>query len=97
LGIKLDNIHATYYVEPLTQKITYKVIELGMYSFTIQDGERPEDKSTVIRKVKELKGNRRKARTFESEVVLKFASAIDLPWHDYDKVIERLRLYFLFS
>ena len=92
---KLDNIHATFYVEPLTQQVTYKVIEMGAFSFTIQDDH--QKKSTVIRKVKELPKRPKEARTFESETILKLSAAIDLPWNDKSKVMERVRMYLLFS
>src|SRR5579885_2271574 len=93
LNTKVDNIHAQFYVEPLTQKITYKVIELGAYSFTISDDF--NKKSTVVSCLKEIPRKPKQARSFERKTILKLDSAIDLPWNDREKVFERLKLYLL--
>lgn len=95
LKTKLDIIHATYYIDPVTQQITYKVIELGSVSFVISDDV--NGKKTIIRRVKELPRKKGESRRFESQELLKLPAAINLPWHDRKQVMEKLSLYLLFS
>jgi hypothetical protein len=96
LGMHLDIIDATIYVSP-DGKPTLKIIEIPPYSFTITDD--PGKTSTVIRKVmpQERLPGARKARTLERKIILSMDVVAKLPWHDREKVLERVKLYLLFS
>ena len=98
LGIHLDIIDATVYIDPQTGKRTWKLIEIPPYSFRIVDDGSIE--KTDVRKVmpqERLPGMRKGARTLERKKVLSLNCAMRLPWNDKAKVLERMKLYLLFS
>lgn len=97
LGLHLDIVDATIHVAPDGRR-TYKVIEVPPYSFTIIDDK--DIKQTIIRKVmpeERIPGMKRSARRLERKIVLDFDFPIKMRWNDKEKVLERMKLYLLFS
>lgn len=99
LGMHLDIIDATIYLAPDGQQ-TLKIIEVPPYSFTITDDNCCKQ-STVVRKVipqdRTFPPGPLRARTLERKIVLSVDAAMKLPWHDKEKVLERMKMYLLFS
>lgn len=97
LGTHLDIVDATVYVAPDGRQ-TMKVIEVPPYSFTIIDDGVTQ--KTDVRKVmheERLPGMRSSARTYERKMVLSVQAVMNLPWNSKEKVLERMKLYLLFS
>ena len=97
LGIHLDIVDSTIYVDP-DGKQTFRVIEVPPYSFTITDDERT--KKTDVRKVMpeaRRPGQRKGSRQLERKMVLSVGSVINMPWNDKEKLLEKMKLYLLFS
>jgi hypothetical protein len=97
LGMHLDIVDATIYVEPVSGRQTLKIIEVAPYSFTITDDV---IKKTEVRKImpeERIPGMRRTARNLERKKVLSIEACMKLPWNDKEKVLERMKLYLLFS
>ncbi len=97
LGIHLDIVDSTIYVEPDGRQ-TLKIIEVPPYTFTITNEEKSQ--KTVVRKmipkcsypwIKEL------ARPMDKVTILTVNAVLELPWNDKKKVYEKVKLYLLFS
>lgn len=98
LGMHLDIVDATIYVDPLSGKQTLKIIEVAPYSFTITDDT--VTKKTEVRKImpeERIPGTRKSSRSLERKKVLSIEACMKLPWNDKEKVLERMKLYLLFS
>ncbi len=97
LGIHLDIVDATLNILP-DGKVTWQLIEIPPYSFLITDDEKGQQ--TVVRKVigPELTPwNKKRAKTFERKIVLTVPALMKMPWNNKQKVLERMKLFLLFS
>jgi hypothetical protein len=95
LGTHLEIVDATVYLDP-EGKQTVRTIEIPPYSFTITDDAKQE---TVVRKIIAPERTRpwMPGRIFQKKIVLTIPSVISLPWNDRNKVLERMKLFILFS
>lgn len=83
--------HATLHIGE-EDKVDLWVLDIGPHTITVaNDGD---VQKTVIRKCNPFfKG----FNSFFKEVILELPKALDLPWDDEDKVVEKIGLYLLFS
>lgn len=98
LGLHCEIIDATVYVDLQTGKRTSKLIEIPPYVFWITDDGSTQ--KTDVRKLvleERIPGIKQGSRSFERKRVLSLNCAMKLPWNDKEKVMERMRLYLLFS
>lgn len=90
-GMYIDIIDATIYMSADGRK-TLKIIDIPPFTFTIFD--EINFKRTKIYKI--MPSHQTKSLT--KEMVLDIAgTAIDLPWNDKEKVLDKIKLYLLFS
>lgn len=97
LGLHLDIVDATLNLAP-DGKVIWQLIEIPPYSFLITDDEK--EQQTVVRKVvapETSPHNKIRAKTFQRQIVLTVPAVMKLPWHDKQAVLERMKLYLLFS
>lgn len=101
LGLNIEVIDSIIYVDPKSGKHSMKVIEIPPYRFTMTDyprGQRTEVHKTVLPDWapwdKEIED---KEIFLQKKLILRVPVVLNLPWHDKQKVLERLKLYLLFS
>jgi hypothetical protein len=97
IGAHLDTIEATIYVDD-DGKYTLQVIEVPPYRFTITDNAKVQ-KTEVEKVVKHepAPGHKWYPRALGRKVILTIPSIMNLPWNDKEKVLERMKLFLLFS
>lgn len=97
----LDVTDTVIYIDPDKHRETMWVVEIPPYRFTMTDfprGPRTEVHKTVLpdfapwdREVENIK------LFLYKKLILEVPALMKLPWHDKAKVLERLKLYMLFS
>lgn len=78
------NTHATVLIGP-DGNFNLQILDIGPYSITIINT--PDIQRTVIRKFNSI----------YNKTVLELSKALQLPWHDKNKVMEKIGIYLLFS
>lgn len=93
----VDVTHSIIYTNPDTGKQELKVFEIPPYIFKICDyeGAEPYQRTEISERVLRNFGLG-EVRSDELEVI-SFPTAIDLPWHDAAQVLDRVKMYLLFS
>ncbi len=97
LGIHADIVDAAINVSP-EGKVRWQHIEVPPYSFIITDDEKGQ--STVVRKLmapERLPAHIRKTFTYEKKTILTIKAIMNLPWNNKQKVMERMKMFLLFS
>lgn len=97
LGIHIDVIDAIVEMLP-DGKVTWQKIEIPPYVFIITDND--EGQWTLVSKYVTLNKkpwDKQNAMAWKRENILKISAAMNLPWNDRKTVLEKLRLYLLFS
>lgn len=97
-GVHLDVMDSTIYVDEAGRQ-TIKVIEIPPYKFSITDEESVQ-KTEVYKLVlpdAPLWDAAEAKEWIYHKSILVVPAVMDLPWHDRRKVLERLKLYLLFS
>lgn len=97
LGIHLDIVDATVSITP-EGKINWQLIEIPPYSFLITDDAKGQQ--TVVRKVLAPESKpyyKARAKTYERKIVLTVPALMKLPWNNKEEVLNRMKLYLLFS
>lgn len=103
-GIHLDVTESVIYIDAASRQETMWIVEIPPYRFTMSDfphrGPKTEVHKTVLpdwppwdktkdpESVKTLLYKKR---------ILTVSALMNLPWHDKQKVFDRLKLYLLFS
>jgi len=102
-NIHVEVTDSVIYIDPVSGRETMWVVEIPPYRFTMTDftsGQKTEvhkrvlpdwppwNKTTDPESVKTL---------LYYKLILKVPSIMKLPWHNKEKVLERLKLYLLFS
>ncbi len=107
-GLKVQThltiVHSIIYVNPETQKQELKCFEYPPYLFTIWDYDNhpvTNRKNGTFRQTKITERvfiSRRDGEVVtEDRELFTFPSALDLPWDDAEQVMERVKMYLLFS
>jgi hypothetical protein len=97
LGIHIDIVDATIYRTP-DGKVVWQVIEIPPYRFLLNDDDKGQ--LTTVSKYVTLNKkpwDKQNAMAWKREVILTVQALINLPWNDKDQVLEKLKLYLLFS
>lgn len=97
LGLHLDIVDATINLSS-EGKVIWQLIEIPPYSFLITDDDKGEQ--TVVRKVvapEERPYNKSRAKTYQRKIVLTVPALMKLPWNKKEEVMERMKMYLLFS
>ena len=89
----LEVRHTTCHINQ--DKITYKVISIFPYEFQLLY----DVNKTIISKVviKNITHNKNSTPVKHKKVLLEIDQIIDLPWNDREQVIQKLKLYSVFS
>lgn|SRR5574337_1238610 len=97
LGIHVEIVDAAISLSS-TGKQIYKVIEVPPYIFSIADDEgKKQTEITEMVPIADVPWRKIVGRPYDRKVILRISAALDLPWHDKQKVFEKVRLYLLFS
>lgn len=97
LGIHIDIVDATIYLTN-DGKIEWQVIEIPPYRFLLTDDK--DGQMTVVSKYVTLNKNpwdKQNAMAWRRETILTIPALMKLPWNDKEQVLEKLKLYLLFS
>lgn len=86
--------HASIYVNPETKKPEIISLEIGPYDITIWD--QVDDHRTDISKIDWRDSGPSRPNQFTNKLIT-LPKALHLPWHDTNEVMERIRMYLLFS
>jgi hypothetical protein len=102
-NVHLDVMDTIIYFDPESGRETMWVVEIPPYKFTMTDSSSVQ-KTEIHKKVLPDWPPWNKAVDPESvktllynKLILTVPSIMKLPWHDKEKVLERLKLYLLFS
>ncbi len=100
-GLHLDVTDSVIYVDPKRGRDTMWVVEIPPYRFTMTDfgyRQRTEVHKTVLPDWAPWDREIENKEIFlQKKLILSVPSVMKLPWHDKQKVLERLKLYLLFS
>lgn len=96
LKITLDVVDATYYLLSNNEPVV-KVIEIPPYKFIIKNAE--DDKYTEVREIyiPDHSYSSDSKWMFDTKRLLYISAVMDAPWHDREKVLEKLKSYLLLS
>ncbi len=97
LGIHIDIVDSTIYFTN-EGKIEWQVIEIPPYRFLIVDDH--DGQQTVVSKYVTLNKkpwDKQNAMAWRRETILTIDAIMNLPWNDKEQVLEKLKLYLLFS
>lgn len=102
-NVHLDVMDTIIYIDPDNKKEAMWIVEIPPYRFTMTD-LRGGQSTEIHKKVLPDWPPWNKSTDSESvqtllyyKPILKIPSVMKLPWHDKEKVLERLKLYLLFS
>lgn len=100
-NVHVDYVDTIIYVDPIDRRETMWVVEIPPYRFTMTDfslGQKTEVHKTVMPDGAPWDQEIENREMFlQKKLILKVACLLNLPWHDRQKVLERLKLYLLFS
>ena len=90
----LEIRHTTCHV--FDNKITYKLIDVFPYEFHI---DYVTDKTTIFKKTIRsiVREDKNVVYTTDKKSLLEIDHIMDLPWNDQEQVIQKLKLYSIFS
>lgn len=100
-GLHLDVTDSVIYIDPNKGRETMWIVEIPPYRFTMTDfgsGPKTEVHKTVLPELAPWDREIENVKIFlYKKLILTVPSVMKLPWHDKQKVLERLKLYLLFS
>lgn len=86
--------HASIYINPETKKSEILSLEIGPYDITVWD--QVGNQQTEISKTDWKDNGPSRPNQFSNKLIT-LPKALHLPWHDTNEVMERIRMYLLFS
>lgn len=96
----LDVVDTVIYVDPDRKRETMWIVEIPPYRFTMTNFQEPKTEvhKTVLPDFAPWDREIENVKMFlYKKLILKVPALMKLPWHDKAKVLERLKLYMLFS
>lgn len=109
LGTHLDVTESVVYIDPVKRRETMWVVEIPPYRFTMTDfppGPKTEVHKTILPdwppwdKIKDpsaIKDPDTLKALLYKKLILTVPALMKLPWHNRQQVLDRLKLYLLFS
>ena len=97
IGTHLDTVEATIWTDA-EGKYVLQIIEIPPYRFTITDDV--DEQKTEISKIayqETMPPHKWYPHALSREVILNIPTVINLPWNNKEKVLERVKLFLLFS
>jgi len=98
VGAHIDTIEATVCLDADSKPIL-QIIEVPPYRFTITNeakGQKTEISKIVLRQDR-VSPHKWYPHAINRETILTLPTAINLPWNNKEKVLERVKLFLLFS
>lgn len=98
-GVHLDIVECVIYVDPEKKRETMWVVELAPYRFTMTDfptGPKTEVHQTVLPDAGPWDRDFVKSFLYKKRI-LTVPAVMKLPWDNKQQVLDRLKLYMLFS
>lgn len=98
IGAHIDTIEATIYIDA-SGRHTLQIIEVPPYRFTITDEDKIQ--KTEISKIAVRQDRVHSYKWYPQSItrdpILILSTALKLPWNNKEKVLERMKLFLLFS